>query len=142
MTPEDHADFVRRFENWWQRPDPKTLGSTLAEDVVLIQPTTARTKGLTAAQRSFERLLALTPDLHAAVHRWAGHENHVFIEFTMTGTLEGKTLSWENVDRFTLNDDGLATERVNFHDSVAVAAKLISHPQGWPQIYRSGLLKR
>ncbi len=141
-TKKDQEDFVRRFTNWWLAPDPDTLGSVLADDVVLVQPTTPKTKGLESGKVAFRRLLALSPDLTATVHRWAGSGDTVFIEFTLNGTLEGKPISWENVDRFTLGHDGRATERVNFHDSVAVAGKLIGNPKGWPQILRSGLLRR
>lgn len=98
--------------------------------------------GLEAAQRSFERLLAALPDLRGTVHRWAGDDETVFVEFTLSGTFGGRTLAWENVDRFTLGPDGLAVERVNHHDSLALVAKMMSRPGGWGALLRSGLLRR
>ncbi|MGH8991633.1 MAG: hypothetical protein ACRDZ7_08910 [Acidimicrobiia bacterium] len=46
------------------------------------------------------------------------------------------------VDRFTVGPDGLATERVNYHDSVAMAWRLLSQPGGWFRLLRSGGLRR
>ncbi len=142
VTDASAADFVERFGEWWARPNPATLGSLLAPEVVLTQPVLPRTVGLEAAQRSFERLLAALPDLRGTVHRWAGDGETVFIEFTLSATLGGRPLAWENVDRFTLGADGRAVERVNHHDSLALVARMASRPAGWGTLLRLGLLRR
>ncbi len=136
------GEFVARFQAWWSDPDPTTLGSLLAPDAVLIQPVLPRTVGLPAAERSFRRLLAALPDLTGTVHRWATDGEVVFIEFTLSGTLAGRPIAWENVDRFVVGADGLAIERLNHHDSLTLVAKMASRPGGWVRILRSGLLRR
>lgn len=142
MPNASAAEFVERFQTWWSAPDPATLGSLLTPDVVLVQPVLPRTVGLEAAQRSFRKLTAALPDLTGSVHRWAADGESVFIEFTLSGTLGGRPIAWENVDRFIVDADGLASERVNFHDSVALAGKIIVRPRGWVRVLRSGLLRR
>jgi limonene-1,2-epoxide hydrolase len=112
----DPAEFVDRFTRWWAAPDPEVLGALLAPGVVLRQPKLPTTHGLAESQEGFRQLLAAIPDLHAEVHRWAAEGETVFIEFTLIGTIGGEQVTWENVDRFTLGDDGLATERVNYQD--------------------------
>lgn len=141
--PESAAtDFVERFGAWWADPSPATLGSLLAPEAVLTQPVLPRTVGLAAAQRSFERLLSALPDLTGTVHRWAGDDEALFVEFTLSGTLGGRPIAWENVDRFILRRDGLAIERLNHHDSLSLVAAMMSRPAGWGAILGSGLLHR
>ena len=43
-------DFVRRFAAYWQNPDPSALDQLLTSDVRLVQPLSATTHGLAAAQ--------------------------------------------------------------------------------------------
>jgi hypothetical protein len=138
----DGKDFVRRFETWWADPDPAQLGGLLAPEIVLVQPIVAHTTDLAGAQRTFSRLLAAIPDLRATVRNWAAEGDVVFIEFTLAGTLGGRPFVWDNVDRFTVSADGLATERVNYHDAMTTAWMMLSRPQAWPRLWRSGVLKR
>lgn len=142
MTKASAADFVERFEMWWGQPDPATLGSLLAPDVVLLQPVLPRAAGIESAKRSLTRLIAALPDITGIVHRWAADGNIVFIEFHLSGTLGGRPIAWENVDRFIIDSEGLAMERLNYHDSIALVAKMLSRPRGWSAILRSGLLHR
>jgi hypothetical protein len=138
----DAADFVDRFRAWWAAPDPAVLGELLAPDVVLRQPIVAHTTDLPGAQRSFTRILAVIPDLGLTMHSWAAEGDVIILEFTLAGTLGGRPFSWANVDRFTINADGLATERVNYHDSLGLIRKILARPLGWPRFLRSGILRR
>jgi ketosteroid isomerase-like protein len=138
----DAKDFVRRFEAWWADPDPSQLGDLLAPDVVLVQPIVAHTRDLEGAKRTFTALLAAIPDLKMTVRNWASEGDAVIIEFTLAGTLGGKPFVWDNVDRFTVNTDGLATERVNYHNSMSTTWMMLSRPNAWRQLWRSGILKR
>lgn len=142
MAPIDAEDFVDRFQKWWAAPDPAVLGGLLAPNIVLRQPIVADTTDLAGAQRSFTRILAAIPDLGVTVHSWAARDNTVIIEFTLSGTFGGKGFSWANVDRFTLDADGLATERINYHDSLDLIRKILARPRGIPRFLRSGVLRR
>jgi len=141
-TVFDAADFVERFEKWWAAPDPALLGGLLAPDIVLRQPIVAHTTDLAGAQRSFTRILAAISDLRVTVHQWAAQGDVVIIEFTLAGTLGGRPFAWANVDRFTVNDEGLATERINYHDSLGLIFKILARPLGWRRFLRSGVLRR
>ncbi len=82
------------------------------------------------------------PDITGTVHRWAADGNIIFIEFNLSGTLGGRPIAWGNVDRFVMDSQGLAIERFNYHDSIALVGKMVSRPRGWSGILRSGLLRR
>ena len=115
-TVENAAEFVARFSDFWTSPVPERLGMVLSEDVVLTAPTMPTTTGLAEAKTAWAGVLALIPDLNTEVVRWGASGDGLFIEFTLTGTVGGSTLSWPVVDRFVLNEDGLADERVGYFD--------------------------
>lgn len=122
------AEFVRRFETYWQAPDIQGLVELLAADVHLEAPSMPTTDTLAAGQEVWGGLLALVPDLKASVHRWGATHDGVLIEFTLSGTLPGGPFSWGVVDRFVLGEDGLATERIGYFDSAPVVAALSATP--------------
>ena len=91
------------------------------------------THTLADGKRSFADLFELIPDMTAEVHRWGATEDGVLIEFTLSGTAGGKPISWDSVDRFTIAEDGLATERVTYFDSAPLALSLARSPKAWPE---------
>jgi hypothetical protein len=64
------------------------------------------------------------------------------IEFTVRGIAAGTPVSWESVDRFVLGDDGLATERFTYFDSLPLVLDLMRRPTAWPAFVRSRLKRR
>lgn len=133
------ADFARRFAEYWRAPTPEGLATVLAERVRLVAPMTPVTETLVDGQRAFAGLFELIRDLTAEVHRWGATADGVLIEFTLSGTAGGKPISWTAVDRFVLGDDGLATERVSYFDSMPIALAAASRPRAWPALVRSRL---
>lgn len=126
------ADFVRRFEEFWAAPRPELLRTVLAAEVRLVAPLTPTTRTLAEGERSFADLFSLIPDLTAEVQRWGATGDGVLIEFTARGTLAGRGISWRAVDRFTLDENGLASERVSYFDSAPLALALATRPRAWP----------
>jgi SnoaL-like domain len=126
------ADFVRRFEEFWLAPHPERLGTVLAEQVRLSAPMVPTTHTLSEGKQSFADLFQLIPDMTAEVHRWGPTEDGVLIEFTASGTAGGGPISWHAVDRFTLGEDGLATERATYFDSLPLVLSLARRPRAWP----------
>lgn len=100
---------------------------------------TPTTHTLADGQRTFAALLELIPDLTGEMHRWGPTDDGVLIEFTLSGSAGGKPISWHAVDRFVLGEDGLATERVNYFDSMPVALTAATRPRAWPAFVRSRL---
>ena len=139
MNEEAAADFVRRFAEYWNAPTPEGLATVLAEQVRLVAPMTPTTHSLEEGKRAFAALLELIDDLTAEVHRWGVTDDGVLIEFTLSGVAGGKPISWDAVDRFVVGDDGLATERISYFDSMPIAFTAALRPRSWPAFLRSRL---
>jgi hypothetical protein len=134
MSPA--ADFAERFAAYWRAPTVEGLDNLLAYDVRLVAPMTPTTEGLDAGKKVFARLLRMFPDLTGVVHRWGETEDGLLIEFTLSATAGGASLSWDAVDRFVLREDGLATVRVNYFDSAALIRRIALSPRAWPALLR------
>jgi ketosteroid isomerase-like protein len=136
VSRSDGSEFVERFAAAWASSDTDRLLALLTDDVVLRQPMVPTTVGKTAARDAFTRLFVAFPGLTATVHRWAAEDDLVFIEFTLRCKFGGRELSWPAVDRFLLRD-GLAVERVNYFDALALFLKILTRPAGWPGLARA-----
>jgi ketosteroid isomerase-like protein len=133
------ADFVRRFEDFWSAPTPGRLDLVLAPDARLSAPLVPTTQGIQAGRRSFADLFELIGDMSVEVHRWGATVDGVLIEFTVRGIAAGSPVSWESVDRFVLNEDGLASERFTYFDSLPLVFSVARRPRAWPGFVRSRL---
>jgi hypothetical protein len=136
------ADFVRRFEEFWRAPLEGDLGSVLAERTHLVAPMARTVESLAEGRRAFAELFELMPDMSATVHRWGATADGVLIEFTLSGTAGGGPICWDVVDRFVVGEDGLATERVTYFDSMPVALQIARRPRAWPGFLRTRLPRR
>jgi len=136
------ADFVRRFTDFWKWPSPERLSTVLAPNARLVAPMIPTAHSLAEGQAAFAELFELIPDLTGEVHRWGATADGVMIEFTLSGTAGGKPISWSAVDRFTIDEDGLATERVTYFDSAPVALSVARSPRAWPGFVRSQVRQR
>jgi len=136
MDQDVAADFVRRFAEFWRAPTPERLDTVLASDARLSAPMVPTTYGLEAGRQVFADLFELIPDLTAEVHRWGATEDGVLIEFTVRGNAGGGPVSWESVDRFVLDANGLATERFTYFDSLPLVLTLTRRPRAWPGFVR------
>jgi len=141
MDRDAAADFVRRFTVFWRAPTPELLDTLLARDAHLSAPMVPTTQGLEAGKRAFADLFELIPDMTAEVHRWGATTDGVLIEFTVHGTVSGSPVSWESVDRFVLDADGLATERFTYFDSLPLVLTLARRPRAWLPFARSRLAR-
>jgi len=133
------ADFAARFADYWRAPTPERLSLVLADRVRLVAPMTPVTETLAEGKRAFTGLFELIPDLTGEVHRWGATADGVLIEFTLSGTAGGRPISWRAVDRFVIGDDGLASERVSYFDSMPIALAALTRPRGWPAFLRGRL---
>lgn len=132
MTP---AEFAAWFAEFWRAPDPGALDAVSTPDVRFVQPL-VRGSDLRGFQRDLRRLLAVVPDLHGTTHRWApAGEDALFIEHSLSGTLDGRRLEWSVVDRITLRDGKLA-ERVAWFDPLPVMAAVATRPRAWGAVAR------
>ena len=61
----------------------------------------------------------------------------MLIDFTLSGTAGGAPISWRAVDRIAIGEDGLATERVSYFDSlplILAIARRRAWPASWPRV--------
>jgi hypothetical protein len=124
MTDQVAADgFAKRFAEYWSHPTVEGLRAILRDDVRLVAPLTPTTESLDEAGQTFAGMFELIPDLTAQVHRWGPHPDGCFIEFTLSGTLNGEPVAWRAVDSFMLDDQGMAAERVSFFDPTPLLAQ-------------------
>jgi hypothetical protein len=137
MSQDRAADFVRRFEEFWRAPAPERLDTLLAPEARLSAPMIPTTHGLEAGRRAFADLFELISDMTVEVHRWGATSDGVLIEFTVRGRAGGFPVSWESVDRFVLDEEGLATVRFTYFDSLPLVLTLARRPRAWPGFARS-----
>jgi ketosteroid isomerase-like protein len=137
MDQDLAASFVRRFAEFWQAPAVERLDTLLAPDTHLSAPMVPTTYGLEAGKRTFAELFELIPDMTAEVHRWGATSDGVLIEFMVRGTASGAPISWQSVDRFVLGEDGLATERFTYFDSLPLLLTVLRRPRTWSGFVRS-----
>ena len=124
MSDQAAADeFAKRFAEYWSAPTVAGLGRLLRDDVRLVAPLTPTTVGLDDGGQTIGGLIELIPDITAQVHRWGPHPDGCFIEFTLSGTLNGEPIAWRAVDSFVLDDQGMAAERVSFFDPTLLLAQ-------------------
>jgi hypothetical protein len=142
VAEERAADFARRFAEFWAAPSPDLLDDLLAEDVRLVAPMTPVTHNLADGKRAFATIFDLIPDLTAEVHGWGATESGVLIDFTLSGSAGGAPISWAAVDRIAIGEDGLATERISYFDSLPLILAVARRPRAWPGFLRSRLASR
>lgn len=133
------GDFVRRFEEFWAARSVDLLDELFTDDARLEAPMTPTTHTLADGKRAFAAIFELIPDLTTKVHGWGATESGALINITVSGTVRGTAISWTAVDRFAIGDDGLATERVSYFDSVPLILAIARRPRVWPAFVRSRL---
>lgn len=134
-----HRSAVERFAAGWDKPSPHAWDLLVTEDVVLNQPLIPASVGRAAWADEVRRLLVLIPDLRGYVTSWAGRDDLLFIELTLSGTLRGSRLSFSVVDKLWLDADGMVNRRDSFFDPGAVAAAILRNPRAWLPWWRSGV---
>jgi hypothetical protein len=95
----------------------------------MVQPLVRSHRGPKAFCRNIAPLFAAIPDVHANVLDWRGDERRVFIEFHLAGTLGGRPVRLHVIDRFSVRDDGLVTERASFFDPTPLLLTALRHPR-------------
>ncbi|MGH7818766.1 MAG: nuclear transport factor 2 family protein [Candidatus Binatia bacterium] len=132
------AGFVEAFRDFWSAPSLERMGELLRDDVVLVQPLSPPMHGLDESRRGFATIFAWLPDLRAEVDRWSASGEVVFIEFRLRATIGGRPFEWPAVDRFVLDECGMARERISYFDPFPLLGAALTRPSGWLRLVRSG----
>lgn len=138
-NPEEEAaaaDFVRRFQTIWARPDPEALNGLVHADIEFIQPMETPVHGHREAAAFWRRLLTLIPDVRGEVISWGLREDRLYLEFRMRGTLGGKPIQWVVLDRILL-EDGRVRQRIAYFNPLPLVHAVITRPRAWPAYLRA-----
>lgn len=104
-------------------PDPAKFQQFYAPDARMINPGFERPLRREELPAYYTALKSQIRDLQLRLERWAVAPGLLFIEWTVTGEIAGKSLVLPNTDRFTLRDM-LATEGIAYFDDLALRALL------------------
>jgi hypothetical protein len=140
LDRETAARFVARFQEFWRAPATADY-SLLRDDVTLVQPLAPVMHGIAEVRAMFAAVFAALPDMCGEVDRWSARDDVLFIEFRLRATLGGRPFEWPAVDRFRLDADGRAIERVTWFDSLPLVVAMTTRPRAWPRLLRSGVLR-
>jgi hypothetical protein len=94
-------------------------------DTRFIQPLAPPARGPEGMRKVFTEIFAVLPDLRAEVIRWGETERGVIIEFRLISSV----VSWNAVDSFDLDENGMMRERVSYFDPLPVAVKIMMRPR-------------
>jgi SnoaL-like protein len=136
----DWESVVRWFADGWDSPPSAHhfadhFNAGFHPDVRLVQPGAPTVIGHDAFRALFRGIFSLTPDLRADVHRWAPSGDAVYIDFSLSGTVGRRRISWPVIDRITVRN-GLVSERVSWFDPGTLYGAVARHPRSWPRAMR------
>ncbi len=140
------AEFVRFFQEGWQKPKPDGFIShfapRMALDVRLTQPMASPVIGRVGFELFFRDLFAVLPDYEVRVEDWAANEGAIYLWVTHSATIGRRRASWTGVDRVRLTEDGRIGERVAVFDPTAQLPALLRAPRLWPRLPRLSRRRR
>jgi ketosteroid isomerase-like protein len=124
--------FVAFFEELWAvgGSDPERFFAMLAErttpDALMSQPLAPPARGPAGQRQIFGPLFEAIPDLGVDVIRWGATPDGALLEIRLHGTLGGRPVSWEAVDRFELRDGHIAARHSYFDPLPLVRAMALA----------------
>lgn len=81
-----------------------------------------------SAQRIVENTHHSIPDITLETLHWAEREGHIFIEWEMKGTVEGKQVMWRGVNRNLLRGTK-SIEAVSYWDRLGLSERVSADPR-------------
>lgn len=132
-----YEDWVAAFQERWAdaRNNLDRFMDILSPHVRLASPGFKTTIGRADGYEAFRRTFEAMPDIRGHVTRWAAAGDVLFVEMTFTATVGGRTVSWDDVDRFVFRD-GVAVERVAYFDPTKVRLAYLGSLRGLLQFVR------
>jgi hypothetical protein len=125
MAEPDPERFVEKFTSVWSNPQPGEFADLWADGGKLLHPTMNESIDKSEIPNYVARLKSLAPDITLAPRRWASRGRELFIEWTITVTPPNaeEQVSWDGVDRFTLDGDR-AIEGIAYFDTWPIWARM------------------
>ena len=125
-------EFVAFFEELWAvgSSDPERFFAMLAErttpDALMTSPLASPARGPEGQRQVFGPLFEAIPDLRVDVIRWGATRDGALLEIRLHGTLGGRPVAWEAVDRFELLDGRIAARHSYFDPLPLVRAMALA----------------
>jgi SnoaL-like protein len=120
---EDGERFMQRYMEVWPSFDADRL------DVAIDPEATIHHSGMERPIRGDEEpdyvraIKSLMPDISLEVANWAANGDVVFVEYEMSGTLAGRSLSWTGIGRFKLRGER-AIDVIGRWDNLELLARI------------------
>jgi hypothetical protein len=129
MAQPDPKAFLEKFTRVWESPEPDAFADLWADGGVLLHPTMGTAIPKAEIPDYVRRLKALVPDVALKPKRAASEGNDLFIEWTITMTPPGaeERVSWDGVDRFSLEGDR-AIQGIAYFDTSQIWARMGASP--------------
>jgi ketosteroid isomerase-like protein len=129
--PDEKTEFIEYFRTGLAKGDRDEFIDhflpRITPDVRYRQPLSRGGFGHDGFRRLFHGLFTAIPDLHGTVHRWGPTDDGVLVEFTLAGTLAGRPVSVDLVDRIVLRQGSIASNDTYF-DPSPLLPRLLRHP--------------
>jgi hypothetical protein len=127
MPDPDPQGFIEKFTHVWADPQPEEFAELWADGGKLLHPTMGESIDKSEIADYVARLKSIAPDITLEPKRWAAGSNDLFIEWTITVTPPDaeEQVSWDGVDRFTLEGDR-AIEGIAYFDTSPIWARMDS----------------
>lgn len=122
MTDADNEAFIRAYlDNW--RKTPPDLHQVFHPEGKLLPPGRSEPLDVSGAQRLVEGTRAAIPDVSLRIINWAERDGQMFIEWEMTGTVGGKSVTWSGINRNTLRGPK-SVDAVSYWDRRGLATQI------------------
>jgi hypothetical protein len=115
--------FMQRYLEVWPSFDADRLDEAIDPEAAIHH------SGMASPIRGSEEpdyvraITALMPDISLEVANWAANGDVVFIEYEMSGTLAGRSLSWTGIGRFKLRGER-AIDAIGRWDNLELLAQI------------------
>ena len=98
-------ELIERYNEAWNAHDLDAIDSMHAPDVVFHNySANERAEGAAAVRAHIEQIFSNNPDIRFRGRRLYARDGLVVSEWTATATRDGKTVEWDGVDVFPIED--------------------------------------
>lgn len=101
----DAERFVQKFTDVWGAKDPDRYPELFHPEGKLLHPDMKEPLTIDKLPAYIRQILRAMPGLKLVPTDWAAKGETVFIEWTMSGTINGQFVEWRGADRFDLRGD-------------------------------------
>jgi len=114
MSDQDNLAFIEAYlDNW--RKSPPDLNDVFHPEGTLLPPGNSEPVDVAGAQRIVEGTRKAIPDVSLEILHWAERDGHIFIEWEMKGTIQGRRVTWRGINRNLLRG-AKSIEAVSYWD--------------------------